>query len=67
MLACAEKHTSNIMNIAVRRSRLSGLTEPPQVVQYFSYLASAGSNPYTSLIERAFDGSILSISILYES
>lgn len=32
-----------------------------------SYFAIAGSNPYTSRIERALDGSMLSISILYES
>lgn len=32
-----------------------------------SYFAIAGSNPYTSRIERSLDGSMLSISILYES
>lgn len=33
----------------------------------FIYLACAGSSPYTSLIERSLAGSMLSISILYES
>lgn len=49
----------------VRRgvSHLSGLTEPP----IYSYSACAGSKPYTSLMERSFDGSMLSMLILYES
>ena len=44
-------------------SHLSGLTEPP----IDSYSAWAGSRPYTSLMERSFDGSMLSMLILYES
>ena len=44
-------------------SHLSGLTEPP----VDSYSAWAGSRPYTSLMERSLDGSMLSMLILYES
>ena len=46
-----------------------GVAEPPvqcgespkKVVWYFSYLASAGFNPYTSLMERSLNGSMLTI------
>ena len=44
--------------------RTNGATPFSVVISYF---AIAGSNPYTSRIERALDGSMLSISILYES
>ena len=37
------------------------------LIHILSYFAIAGSNPYTSRIERSLDGSMLSISILYES
>ena len=44
-------------------SHLSGLTEPP----IDSYSAWTGLRPYTSRMERSFDGSMLSMLILYES
>ena len=44
--------------------RTNGATPFSVVISYF---AIAGSNPYTSRIERSLDGSMLSISILYES
>lgn len=55
------------MNITVRREppvRANGSTPFPGAISYF---AIAGSNPYTSLIERSLDGSILLMSILYKS
>ena len=65
---------SSRMIITVRQSRLSGVaraTCPDQrshcLCLLISYLAWAGSRPYTSLIERSLLGSMLSISILYES
>ena len=44
--------------------RTNGATPFSVVISYF---AIAGSNPYTSRIERSLDGSMLSILILYES
>ena len=60
--------------ITVRRSSQSDVaraTCPDQqshsVFLVNSYFDSAGFSPYTSLMERFLDGSILSMSILYES
>jgi len=44
--------------------RTNGATPFSSIISYF---AIAGSNPYTSRIERSLDGSMLSMSILYES
>ena len=48
----------------LKRSRTNGATPFSVAISYF---AIAGSNPYTSRIERSLDGSMLSMSILYES
>ena len=44
--------------------RTNGATPFSSIISYF---AIAGSNSYTSRIERSLDGSMLSMSILYES